>query len=387
MKAKKFWALVIILVISTSVLWAAKPEASKVTEPPEGPYSTPTAIRARSYLLEGLQGVDVMIVGLNPEVEKYGLTEEKLQKDVESILRQNSIRVLSFEETMQVAGTPALLINLSFKIKPETGYAAITVIVQLSQKVFLARDATKHCRASTWSCGSTSIMNTNNIKGVQDIVKGYVNRFCDDYLAANPKTKGEKPKDGQISMEQNQIPVMQFNLANYKWCKELDGLMIGISQVGQSDKMNDSDKPQFCVALQNIGEKDLALNLGMMLANGKEQYTTAVKLIFTDPNGKSYEFHNNIGRHAGIAGRLDPFVVPLAVGCSYVLSVNFDNHWFIPIGTSLPKGQYQITAVFEGKTVEHTNLDIKGIPLMPYWIGTIKSKAIQFNNLSSTALQ
>ncbi len=175
------------------------------------------------------------------------------------------------------------------------------------------------------------------------------------------------------------LQAIGLNVAGYAWGQEHNGLRIGISQV-KPPKQNDSDKPQFRVALQNTGKKDLVLNLGMMLANGKEQYSTAVKLIFTDANSNTYEFHNNIGRHPGIAGRLDPFVVPLAVGCSYVLSVNFDNHWFIPIGTSLPKGQYRVTAVFKGKGVVHTNLDMEGISLMPYWTGEIKSKKLLFKN-------
>lgn len=165
--------------------------------------------------------------------------------------------------------------------------------------------------------------------------------------------------------------------ANYEWGEKLNGLRIGISQVKPYQQ---NDKAWFNVALQNVGKKDLMLNLGTMLANGKEQYSTAVKLIFTDPNGKSYEFHNNIGRHPGIAGRVDPFVVPLAVGCTYALKVDFDNYWFVPVGASLPKGQYRITAIFDGKTADYINLDMEGIALMPYWTGTIKSKELPFEN-------
>jgi len=138
--------------------------------------------------------------------------------------------------------------------------------------------------------------------------------------------------------------------ANYAWGEKLNGLRIGISQVKPYQQ---NDKTWFNVALQNVGKKDLVLNLGIMLANGKEQYSTAVKLIFTDPNGKSYEFHNKIGRHPGIAGRIDPFVVPLAVGCTYVL---------------------------RGKAAGFINLDMEGISLMPYWTGTIKSKELLFKN-------
>ncbi|MCK4823160.1 ankyrin repeat domain-containing protein, partial [bacterium] len=167
--------------------------------------------------------------------------------------------------------------------------------------------------------------------------------------------------------------------------EELDGLRIGISQVKRPEQ-NDYDKPRFNVALQNIGKKDLVLNLGIMLANGKEQYATAVKLIFTDHNGKSYEFRNNIGRHPGIAGRVDPFLVPLAGGCTYALRVDFDNYWLVPVGTSLPKGQYHVAAVFEGKALDFKDTDL--YTRDTYWAGVIKSKEVLFKNThGGSALQ
>ena len=168
--------------------------------------------------------------------------------------------------------------------------------------------------------------------------------------------------------------------AQFAWGEKLDGLRIVISQVNQQ-KENNYDKPRFNIALQNIGKKDLVLNLGIMLANGKEQYSTAVTLIFTDPNGKSCEFHNNIGRHPGIAGRVDPFIVPLAVGCTYILRADFDNYWSVsPAGlpVSLPKGRYTVVAVFNGKAATFKQTGVYTQDL--YWNGTIKSKEIIFES-------
>jgi len=173
----------------------------------------------------------------------------------------------------------------------------------------------------------------------------------------------------------------QFRENHTDWIsEELDGLRISISQV-KLPEQNDNDKPRFNVALQNVGKKDLVLNLGIMLANGKEQYSTAVKLIFTDPNGKSCEFHNNIGRHPGIAGRLDPFIVPLAAGGTYVLRADFDNYWSVsPVGVPvpLPKGRYRVAAVFNGKAVTFKQTGVYTQDL--YWNGVIKSKKILFEN-------
>jgi len=195
---------------------------------------------------------------------------------------------------------------------------------------------------------------------------------------ANPE------KFGQSSLvcfaQQAHKKITKFPVARYAWGEKLDGLRISISQVNRLEQ-NDYDKPRFNIALQNIGKKDLVLNLGIMLANGKEQYSTAVKLILTDPNGKTYEFHNNIGRHPGIAGRVDPFVVPLAVGCTYILRVDFDNYWFVsPVGVPvpLPQGRYRVAAVFNGKAVTFKQTGVYTQDL--YWNGVIKSKKILFEN-------
>jgi len=188
-----------------------------------------------------------------------------------------------------------------------------------------------------------------------------------------------------IRRENNHVIAKHFGMyspvsTQYAWSEELDGLRIDISQVNQLED-NNYDEPRFNIALKNIGKKDLVLNLGIMLANGKEQYSSAVILIFTDPNGKSCEFHNNIGRHPGIAGRMDPFIVPLAVGCTYILRADFDNYWSLSPGglpLPLPKGRYRVAAVFIGKaaTFKQTGVYTQNL----YWNGTIKSKEIIFEN-------
>ena len=192
------------------------------------------------------------------------------------------------------------------------------------------------------------------------------------------------PSSAVVDVNDRTGPMLD-KLANYAWGEKLDGLRIGISPV-KPYQQNNNDKTRFNVTLQNVGKKDLVLNLGMMLANGKEQYATAVKLIFADPNGKSYEFRNNIGRHPGIAGRVDPFLVPLARGCTYALRVDFDNYWFVPVGISLPKGKYHAAAIFEGKALDFkdTNLYTRDT----YWAGVIKSKEVLFKNTrGGSALQ
>ena len=114
-----------------------------------------------------------------------------------------------------------------------------------------------------------------------------------------------------------------------------------------------------------------------MLANGKFQYAAAVKLIITDSDGNEHEFWNNQGRVAGVAGRIDPFVVPLPAGCTYVLRVDCDNYWLGAGENSLNRDGGDIRAEFEGREPANPNLDSRGIGLMTYWLGSVGSGRLE----------
>ena len=53
---------------------------------------------------------------------------------------------------------------------------------------------------------------------------------------------------------------------------------------------NQSDLPKFRMERQNIGERDLILNLGFTLSNGSKQYPSALVLLIIDPEGKARQF-------------------------------------------------------------------------------------------------
>lgn len=142
-----------------------------------------------------------------------------------------------------------------------------------------------------------------------------------------------------------------------------------------------SKVPNFRMELQNVGDHDLILNLGFMLANGSKQYPSAIVLTIIDPQGKLRQF-DLIGP-GGIAGRMDPLVLPLPTGSTFSLPVDLEKYW-----AAAPKefeykfqnGTYSLEARFSGKAVtsQEANLDVKGIALMPYWTGTVTSNRLQF---------
>jgi hypothetical protein len=141
--------------------------------------------------------------------------------------------------------------------------------------------------------------------------------------------------------------------------------------------------PGFRITLLNPGRKDLVLNIGMLLANGNKQYASAIELLLTDPRGKTWKFP--AGDPGSIAGRIDPFVLPLPAGASFTLPLNLDDDWAFRAVTADAKltGPCTIKARYSGKGVSMSQayLDSKGVSLMPYWMGTVESNEVPFEAL------
>jgi hypothetical protein len=154
------------------------------------------------------------------------------------------------------------------------------------------------------------------------------------------------------------------------WGAASDGMRMAISAVKPGPTTQHDT--QFDVAFQNVGSKDTVLNLGLMLANGKEQAPEAVRITLTDSAGKSRWF--GWSRRGGIAGRVDDFVVALPAGATYILRLNLEQ----AAVEKLNAGRYRIAARFEGKGARHLNLDMRGLGVMNFWIGAIQAMPLEF---------
>jgi hypothetical protein len=180
------------------------------------------------------------------------------------------------------------------------------------------------------------------------------------------------------------LPLLGASSATLKpnpqtWGDVVNGLQMTI-QLDQSEGVQ-SKAPKFRVAFRNAGERDLILNLGVMLANGKRQYPNAVVLTLTDAQGKSRRL--DLREPAAVAGRVDPLVLPVPVGAVFSIPVDLDNYWAAAteeFDYKLKPGNYSLRAQFIGKGVsqQEANLDVKGIALMPYWMGTVTSDRLEF---------
>lgn len=152
------------------------------------------------------------------------------------------------------------------------------------------------------------------------------------------------------------------------------GLQMSVSEIAQVK----TSRPIFEVAFRNVGERDITLNLGMMLANGKVQLPTQVRLVLT--NAKK-EKRNLRFADPAVAGRIDDYIVPLRAGSTYSLRLRLDDFWSPDtkeFRMKLAPGTYKIAATFEGSGTKFLNGDTSGLALMNFWKGNLQSNTLTF---------
>src|SRR5215471_10321693 len=94
---------------------------------------------------------------------------------------------------------------------------------------------------------------------------------------------------------------------NLQWGSPSDGVQMALSFPEPSDS-------DLQLALRNVGDHDVTLNLGWMLANGKVQLPNYISLNLTDGKGKTRLFEFTDRKYSRrVAGRVDDYVVPLRV--------------------------------------------------------------------------
>jgi len=164
------------------------------------------------------------------------------------------------------------------------------------------------------------------------------------------------------------------------WGSPNGGLRIGISLVNSGGPS--APAAEFHVALQNTGDTDFLLNLGHMLANGKVMFPAAIRLIVTDPSGRTRELHFSDPRYPGVAGRLDDFTVALRTGSIYVIRARLEQYWSPEtkeFSLKLAEGRNRVIARFEGQGPRAQCLG-----LMTFWKGTVQSAPLEFEVSTKT---
>ncbi|MBI1956169.1 MAG: hypothetical protein HYS38_07220 [Acidobacteria bacterium] len=128
--------------------------------------------------LRGVKEVAV-VIGLNSELKRVGLTKEQLQTDTELRLRRSGIRVASSQ-------VPFLAINITALEGPGVPLNAILVSVAFRQLVSLIRNPDIKSVASTWSVEGVAMVGDNRVEErIRSYVADSVDEFINAYLAEN----------------------------------------------------------------------------------------------------------------------------------------------------------------------------------------------------------
>ena len=135
--------------------------------------------------LRGLKGVYVLVENLSPDIEEDELKLSTIQTNVELKLRMAGIKVLTREESSKELGIPFLYVQLN--IMKSSGSYVFSILIELREWVYLTRDTTIECTATTWRNGTVGVAGSRNLDFIRDSIKDYVDKFINDYLSMNPK--------------------------------------------------------------------------------------------------------------------------------------------------------------------------------------------------------
>jgi hypothetical protein len=135
--------------------------------------------------LRGLDGVHVVIEFVNPEIVGDGLTQDRLQADVELQLQEAGITVLSEAENQTTPGRPLMYMNvniLKYKYIPAYIY---NIRLELVQDVYLVRSSNVKIGGVTWSINTAGIV--PKLNDIKTSMENLVDYFAKAYLSANPQ--------------------------------------------------------------------------------------------------------------------------------------------------------------------------------------------------------
>jgi hypothetical protein len=164
-------SIVMAVTLMTSIVFAVDTELSRST-------------------LRGIKGIRVGVEPLDPKIEGNGLTENQIQADVESKLRNAGIKVLSEEEWLEEEGFPYLYIKV-IPMETYEKYFAYLEIEFIQAAILVINpglnvdDKINPRPVVTWS---VSVLGKGfDLNYIRDRIKDLVDQFLDAYLSVNPK--------------------------------------------------------------------------------------------------------------------------------------------------------------------------------------------------------
>ena len=137
--------------------------------------------------LKGIRGIQVVVENLNPDIEKDGLSQSTIQKDIEDKLSMAGIKVFSKDETRSEPGRPYLYILIQSYKQKNMGIYAVAVRISLKQLISLARDPSIVSHDDTWKAIATiGFVGEKSVDSIRKVVQDHVDEFIKDFVSMNP---------------------------------------------------------------------------------------------------------------------------------------------------------------------------------------------------------
>jgi len=130
----------------------------------------------------GLKGVGVVIEDLPAKAHSRGLSEEKIKKQVVTLLHKSDITVFSEPERLSRPRAPYLYISINPLISEKHGVCAVAYSVSFKQNVWLVGDCPQICVATTWNTNAVSLTGLDILsKAVEDNLSVFIDQFICEF--------------------------------------------------------------------------------------------------------------------------------------------------------------------------------------------------------------
>ncbi len=144
------------------------------------------ALTDNQKALVGLNGLMLVVEALKPETEHLGITKDQIKMDVELRLRKVGISLLRKEEWSSAPGKAFLYVGINtIPSNIEQGLWSVTVKVKVVKLVPLPEES--QAIKAIWTKEMTGAIRSADAPKIREYVGGLVDKFTNDYLAANPK--------------------------------------------------------------------------------------------------------------------------------------------------------------------------------------------------------
>jgi hypothetical protein len=139
--------------------------------------------------LRGLPGVEVVVEGLEPELEAGGLTGASLKSEIEGRLRARGISVYASQADNPSPAKPYLYLDLN-PLTLQHGELAIAVQLHVRQTVQSPATQSHIVNAITWDLLSVIAVKPGDIAETRAAVQALVEQFIEDWVSVHdsPKT-------------------------------------------------------------------------------------------------------------------------------------------------------------------------------------------------------